>query len=641
MPPRNYRSHLVALLSFIDGEDYEQDQEFTPERLDQITADEVRRFFNYRIYENEEPGDDMNELQPQVRSNSVMYWKKAISYYLPNKLHPWNQIHLTGNPTRSVEVNNVIQKVKTLEVRGRGRPSQARRDMEEEEFRHTIDMFRADDTVGDINARYGIPALMITQFSLIGRVDDGCMWMKENFRAHRQAEEIALQARWPWSKNCREERHSPWQMLLGAQDPYFCVMLNLALWLEIHLRTVPGAAQNPYLFGFSDDYRIPQGGKNNKSRAQTKLREVIRGDPFYHSENGPLGTHSTRKYARTAARRNGVTKDHADLRGRWHSESRVSDVYDSTEMPYIDSMVCSILCFGGPINYKLKEGSGIDKDFIINHVTPSINDRFGDKIAFVLGKALLWACFSDVSGWVPENLREQIIQAYNAQRQLEEGVNPVEKVSLVVSNNNGQTLLTEVNMNEQNEGQPGQPPIGSNDVRQMLHAILAQNTNGQRQTNEAVRSLEQRLQDQSQRLIVGMRTLSNRVGRLHRAPAQAEQAAPEIPIPPHEDQVTVNASLSPTPRTLNRLWEEWMHGIDGRKAARLFTPTERGKEKHKFHRRKVIWDLINGLIRQGNTANQSIERIYNVYGQGSTVTSIINSIKRDRRNGNLHPDLTV
>ena len=40
------------------------------------------------------------------------YYKKALSYYMPNKLFGWNAISKTGNPTRSIPVNELIKRVK-------------------------------------------------------------------------------------------------------------------------------------------------------------------------------------------------------------------------------------------------------------------------------------------------------------------------------------------------------------------------------------------------------------------------------------------------------------------------------------------------------------------------------------------------
>jgi hypothetical protein len=72
-----------------------------------------------------------------------------------------------------------------------------------------------------------------------------------------------------------------------------------------------------------------------------------------------------------------------------------------------------------------------------------------------------------------------------------------------------------------------------------------------------------------------------------------------------------------------------------------FTAQERGAAKHKFTRHKCMWDIIRSLIHAGHTAQTVIDCIDAVYGQQSTVTSILNSVGRDRQNNTLHPDLVV
>jgi hypothetical protein len=103
----------------------------------------------------------------------------------------------------------------------------------------------------------------------------------------------------------------------------------------------------------------------------------------------------------------------------------------------------------------------------------------------------------------------------------------------------------------------------------------------------------------------------------------------------------VLATLSPNPRTLYLLWGEYAQDIGGRKAAPLFSREERGRAKHKYHRRKVVWDCVAGLVRAGFTAQVAIDRVYQVYGEGTTVTTIINRMKQDRPAGTVHPSLQV
>jgi hypothetical protein len=62
------------------------------------------------VYGFPEPGPDDNPTLGQ--SSSLEYYKKALSYYMPNRLIRWNAISKTGNPTRSIPVNELIKAVK-------------------------------------------------------------------------------------------------------------------------------------------------------------------------------------------------------------------------------------------------------------------------------------------------------------------------------------------------------------------------------------------------------------------------------------------------------------------------------------------------------------------------------------------------
>lgn len=46
------------------------------------------------------------------------------------------------------------------------------------------------------------------------------------------------------------------------------------------------------------------------------------------------------------------------------------------------------------------------------------------------------------------------------------------------------------------------------------------------------------------------------------------------------------------------LWDEYEYGVGGNKAAREFTPAERGKVKFKYSRRKIVWDVINNMCNR-------------------------------------------
>jgi hypothetical protein len=69
------------------------------------------------------------------------------------------------------------------------------------------------------------------------------------------------------SKNVHEERDAPNQVLIGAMDPLYYVLLGLAVFLEISIESERGQS-TPYTFGFNDDIRISEGGKKAKDWVQ-------------------------------------------------------------------------------------------------------------------------------------------------------------------------------------------------------------------------------------------------------------------------------------------------------------------------------------------------------------------------------------
>ena len=101
-------------------------------------------------------------------------------------------------------VNNIINKVKKMEVRKQGKESQARRPLTIDEFKYTIRHLKAGD---DDVWRYALPALFSFQFHLIARIDDTCQFMMNELVVH-DIFPFALRGRMRWSKNVlEEERH--------------------------------------------------------------------------------------------------------------------------------------------------------------------------------------------------------------------------------------------------------------------------------------------------------------------------------------------------------------------------------------------------------------------------------------------------
>ena len=99
------------------------------------------------------------------------------------------------------------------------------------------------------------------------------------------------------------------------------------------------------------------------------------------------------------------------------------------------------------------------------------------------------------------------------------------------------------------------------------------------------------------------------------------------------------AKLSRLPRTLHDLWYKWEFGFAGKKAARLFTAKERGKVTHTFYKRKFFWHKCAEMVRSGMTAQRACDKIEEVYGQGQSLTYVLEQLKRDKLDRGAHPQL--
>lgn len=285
-----------------DGTVYDKHFIFEKEHLLTLTPEDVVSYFNLKVFGTTDPDEDAC---PKLgRSSSLCFYKKAISYFMPNKLLGWNVETMSGNPTKSVTVNEVINKVKKMEVRRQGKSSQARRALTIEEFKFMISMMRKSN---DPMKKIGVPALCAFQFHLIARIDDTCQFMLNELRGH-DLFPFALCGRMRWSKNVLEERHCPSQIILGSNDPDFCVLLNLGLYLESQFPTEANDEGILNCFSFAGSSPM-----NTKKKASRVLKEIFESDEFKEAFgdgrdlNGQkllewlVGSHSVRKLAATHA----------------------------------------------------------------------------------------------------------------------------------------------------------------------------------------------------------------------------------------------------------------------------------------------------------------------------------------------------
>jgi hypothetical protein len=295
---------------------------------------------------------------------------------------------------------------------------------------------------------------------------------------------FTLRSKLNWSKNVNEERDdAPNQILIGVMDLLYCVLLGLAVFLEIFIESGGGALLTPYVFGFSGDDTIPEGGNKARESVQTILATEIYNRPEFNTAKGPLGTHSIQKLASTHARKNGCSNDKKDICGHWKKGQCVSDIDDAIELPFPDAKVAGMICIGGPCKHVVKEGSGVTDNFLLQHVVPNIRTWFPADVAKVLAKPLLWMIFSSERNCLPQAMRDHIQTAYNNIHVLPAGENSVKKILLVVTGNEGEVFLDEVG-NDQNQ------MFRQSNERDQLLALHSQ-ISALRQAVEDLRAIQQ------------------------------------------------------------------------------------------------------------------------------------------------------
>ena len=81
----------------------------------------------------------MTDNPTEGRSSTLVYYKKTLLYFMPNKLHKWTVINSVGSgkPTKSQQVNDLIAAVIKKETRGLGMPSNMDRPLTKNAFSST------------------------------------------------------------------------------------------------------------------------------------------------------------------------------------------------------------------------------------------------------------------------------------------------------------------------------------------------------------------------------------------------------------------------------------------------------------------------------------------------------------------------
>ena len=603
-----------------------------------MTPMDVTRWLCVKCYGTEEPGPEDRPIN--CRSTSLEVYKKSVSWYMVNRIACWDRIHKSGNPTKSVEVNDLIKQVKREEVRKRGKPPSTKRALTQAEFQAILVYFFEQN---DFQHRYRYSCMLLYQYYLIARCDDVGHFLIRDVHGHSDPRfsSFALQTKVTWSKNVYEERDCPDQIFFGSFDSQYCLLLSLSIYLEHWLGDCVDNSTKEFLFGDdrTEDVRAVDRIKANYSNTLRKYFVV------FVRLSRELGTHSIRKFASSWARALGCMIDEVNARGWWRKGSRqIVDRYINIEQQFLDAKVAAALCPGGAIKYCLVEQSGITNTWLYEHVVPGIKEYFvDDSIIDVLALPLLFACLNnDVLKYVPLTLSTRIRERYETIRVLPATTNPVKRVFISVVRNQDQLNIDELvdvvdgqqrmnNNNNNSNNNNDQLNLILLQIQQIKQAMainfdqVNQSINNQRtEFGDKCRVLNKnisRILIQPQRMMTPQQR-EDREARNNFAEAAAALVRPAL-----------IAALSKGPRTLFDLWEEYAFGIGGKKPAKDFTSFERGACRFVYCRRKVFWDCVSKHVNAGYLAVTAIDRILEAYGRNKTVSSILVLMVRDKPAG--------
>ena len=181
------------------------------------------------------------------------------------------------------------------------------------------------------------------------KIDDVSKGQKQNLCPNKDIahQDLSAITKLPWSKNVTTKKQAPWQILIGAANSHYCVLLGLAVGLEFMI-IYDRYDDSDFLFA----YRGSNDEDAIRKKASEILKSILTDDESQVLLDELKGTHSMRKFATDMAKKRGIHKDDIDLRFRW-MQKRMQNNYASTTIPSIDGTVAGALCKDGPIYYHL------------------------------------------------------------------------------------------------------------------------------------------------------------------------------------------------------------------------------------------------------------------------------------------------
>eukprot|EP00957_Ditylum_brightwellii_P021816 1646015-Ditylum_brightwellii.AAC.1 len=140
----------------------------------------------------------------------------------------WNEITKVGSPTRSEDVNDLIQVVIVKECCNQGKPPKADYGFEQPEMEWAFNILQS---FLNLATKKKFLVMFKFQFHLIAHLDDTC-GIKRGSLTHCFQFPFVLLFQIHWSKNIKEKQDALDQIILGAIDAHYYILLALSAYLE-------------------------------------------------------------------------------------------------------------------------------------------------------------------------------------------------------------------------------------------------------------------------------------------------------------------------------------------------------------------------------------------------------------------------
>ena len=161
------------------------------------------------------------------------------------------------------------------------------------------------ESIEDPEKRLSASAMYCMQYNLGGRIDDVSKAQKFNLSQNKDIahQDLSVITKLPWSKNVTTKKQALWQILIGAANSYYCVLLGIAVWLEFMIMY---GRYNGSDFLFA--YRGSNDEASIRREASDILKSVLTDDEFEVLLDESEGTHLMRKFASDMAKKGGSTR---------------------------------------------------------------------------------------------------------------------------------------------------------------------------------------------------------------------------------------------------------------------------------------------------------------------------------------------